>query len=151
LGLALIFLIKPELFSIIPFFIFIARVFLEVGYMFYIILIGSVCLYLLLYHPGWVLLAGVIAAGCYILRRYDLTPVDAVKDREADLTQEKLYTTDEDIEKKYEREAEKKMKPGYDKDPEWERVSKQLRKQVEEAEKKEEYEMHLEELTSRVA
>lgn len=119
--------------------------------MFYIILIGFICLYLLLYHPGWILLAGAVFAGYHILRRYDLTPVDVVKDREADLSQEKLHSIEEDIEKKYESRAEKKMKPGYNKDPEWQRVSKQLRKQVDAAQKKEENEMHLEELTNRVA
>lgn len=118
--------------------------------MFYTILIGSVCLYLLLYHIGWVILAGIILAGYYLLQRYRLTPVDAVKDRESNLSQEKDYFDGGELEKKYEEEAEKRMKPNYDKDPEWQQVSTQLRKQVDAAQKKEEQELRLEELTNRV-
>lgn len=116
-----------------------------------VILIGSVCLYLLLYHFCTVALAGLICGGIYLLLHFNLVAVDS-KDREKDLTEEKeLYVTGEEKEKKADKEAEKRMKPGYNRDPEWERISKQLQKQVDEAEKKEEQEMRLEDLTNEVA
>ena len=61
-----------------------------------------------------------------------------------------LYITGEEREKKAEKAAEKRMNPGYDKDPEWERLSKKLQKQVEESQKREEQEMRLEDLTNEV-
>lgn len=117
--------------------------------MFKVILIGSVCLYLLLYHFCTVALAGVICGGIYLLLHFDLVAVGS-KDREKDLTEEELYTTGEEKEKESDKAAEKKMKPGYKKDPDWERLSKKLQKQVEEAGKREEQEMRLEDLTNEV-
>jgi hypothetical protein len=118
--------------------------------MFKVILIGSVCLYLLLYHFCTVALAGVICGGIYLLCHYKLVAVDS-KDRKDDLMEEELYVTGEEKEKEADKAAEKRMKPGYNRDPEWERVSRQLQKQVDEAEKKEEQEMRLEDLTNEVA
>jgi len=117
--------------------------------MFKVILIGSICLYLLLYHFCTVALAGLICGGIYLLLHFDLVAVGS-KDRESDLVEEELYVTEEEREKEANKEAEKKMKPGYKKDPEWERISRQLQKQVEESRKREEQEMRLEDLTNEV-
>lgn len=114
-----------------------------------VILIGSVCLYLLLYHFCTVALAGLICGGIYLLLHFDLVAVDS-KDREDISPPGELYITGEEREKKAEKAAEKRMKPGYDKDPDWERVSRQLQKQVDKEQKREEQEMRLEDLTNEV-
>jgi len=111
-----------------------------------ILLVGTVCLYLLLYHPGWILLAGGIVAVGYLLRQYDPKPAVS-KDRKPDLSRREFYT---DLEEKADKQAEMKMKPNYKADPEWQRLSKKLQKQVNKAQDKEEHALRLEELTDRI-
>lgn len=111
-----------------------------------ILLTGTVCLYLLLYHTGWILLAGGILAVGYLLRQHDLAAA-VPKDRDPNLSRQEFYS---DLEEKAEKAAELKMKPNYKADPEWQRLSKKLQRQVYETEKKEENEARLEELTNEV-
>lgn len=107
-----------------------------------IILIGSFCMYLLLYHPGWVLLAGLIAGGLYILKRYDLTPAENSKDNEEEKPEDKGFTT-------YEERAEKEMnntkfKEGFKNDIKWQTLAKKVGKHVEKAKDLEEAAMRAE-------
>ena len=111
--------------------------------MFKIILIGSVCMYLLLYHIGWVILAGLICSGIYVLKNYDLTPV-VDKDHEDDLSQRP--TTEE----RYAKEVEGLMKPGYKDDPKWQELGKKVKEHNAQQDELARQADHLEELTNEV-
>lgn len=87
------------------------------------ILIGSFCLYLLIYHPGWILLAGLIVGGFYILREYELKQRgERDNEPEPDLSWEYV-----DPEEKADREVEKMLRPGFRDDPEWQKFAKNFR------------------------
>ena len=91
-----------------------------------IILIGTFCMYLLIYHPGWVLLAGLIVGGFVIMRKYNLTPAEDSKDREED-----FFTT---YEERIEREMSRlKFKKDFEKNPEWQKQAKKVRDHIEKA------------------
>ena len=96
-----------------------------------IILIGSVCMYLLLYHPGWVLLAGLIAGGFYILRQYDLTPAEDSKDGKSNLSEDKSFDTYEEREEK--EMSRTKFKEGFQDDLKWQALAKKVSLHVEKA------------------
>jgi hypothetical protein len=93
------------------------------------IIIGSFCMYLLFYHPGWVLLAGLIAGGLYILRQYDLAPVKDSKDDKSNLSDEDGLNT---YEKREEGEMSRiKFKEGFQDDPKWQALAKKVGQHVE--------------------
>lgn len=75
------------------------------------------------------------------------TPGEGVNEPEEDLSLEKEYPNVEEI---YAREVEKAMKPGYKDDPEWQKVSKKICKQVAKNTEKEEAEQRLEDLTNEI-
>lgn len=100
-----------------------------------IILIGSFCLYLLIYHPGWVLLAGLVAVGFYIFRGYELKQREE-RDKEPEVDFAPGLTR----EAKAEQEVEKRMKPGYRQNPEWQALSKKVKDHIEKARAHEEAE-----------
>ena len=115
--------------------------------MFYVILIGSVCLYLLLYHIGWVILAGLIVGGFYLLHNYTLVSVDP-KDQEDDLFRgKKVYPTAEEV---YTKEVDSLLKPGYKDDPKWQELNKKVRRHNARTEKTTKEDERLEELTNEV-
>lgn len=115
--------------------------------MFYVILIGSFCLYLLLYHTGWVILAGLIVGGVYLIRNFDLVPAVS-KDREAELSQEKKeYPTAEEV---YAKEVDSLLKPGFKDDPKWQELNKKVRKHNAHQDELARQESYLEELTNEV-
>ena len=97
-------------------------------------------MYLLFYHPGWVILAGAIVAGNYLLQRYNLTPVEESKEEEEPPTMEERYA----------KEVDKKMKTPNKDDPKWQELDKKARAHNAWLEEKDRKEAHLEELTNEV-
>lgn len=76
------------------------------------------------------------------------TPGEGVNEPEEDLSLgKKEYPNVEEI---YAREVEEAMKPGYKDDPEWQKVSKKICKQVAKNTEKEEAEQRLEDLTNEI-
>ena len=104
-----------------------------------IILLGSFCIYLLLYHPGWVLLAGLICGGFYLLRQYNLVPADDIEDRENNLSRRKEFITYEERQEK--EMANTKFKEGFQDDPKWQAQAKKAYIHVEKAQELEEARM----------
>ena len=85
---------------------------------------GIVGLWLLLYHPGWVLLGSFIVGGFYIFRKYDLTEIKEEEPKKEFTTyEEKLKQTD----------AEHEFKEGFENDAEWQARAKAVREHIEKA------------------
>jgi len=128
MGLALIFLFNTEFFSLVTIFILADRFLLLGGYMIKIILIGSICLWLLFYHPGWVLLAGFIYGCVYLLHKYNLTP--AVSKDRADNLPPDFMTYEDRAEKEM---TNTKFKEGFENDPKWQALAKKVGSHVDKA------------------
>lgn len=81
------------------------------------------------------------------LANYLKGPGEGVNEPEEDLSLGKEYPTAEEV---YAKEVEGMTKPGYKDDPEWQRLTKKIRKHVAENTEKEEAEQRLEDLTDKV-
>lgn len=119
-------------------------------------ILAVVALTIIICNPILLFLCAGFAIAWVVLKRPDLftklpsyltTPGEGGNEPEEDLSLGKEYPTPEEI---YTREVESKMKPGYKDDPKWQELTKKIGKHVEEAQRKEEREMYLEDLTNKV-
>ena len=120
---------------------------------FILVVVGLI---VIIYNPILLFLCAGFGIAWLILKRPDsftklashlVAPGEGSNEPEEDLSLGKEYPTPEEV---YSKEVEKSMKPGYKDDPEWQKLTKKIGKHVEEAQKKEEAAVRLEELTDEV-
>ncbi|KKN32264.1 hypothetical protein LCGC14_0815440 [marine sediment metagenome] len=82
------------------------------------VLFGILILYIFIYYPEVILLAGLILAGFYFHNKYELTERNKTVADEVD--------DGPTIQERMEKEVEANMKQGFRDDPEWKKLSKKV-------------------------